>query len=64
MSEQRVLKAIKSRTRTLSFNNCELKSLPPSLGRLDFLISLSAKSNGLEELPQDISKLSSVSMSC
>lgn len=60
MSEQRVLRAIKSRTKTLSFNNCDLKSLPPALGRLDFLTSLSAKNNGLKTLPQEISNLSSV----
>ena len=58
--EQRVLKALKSRTQSLSLNNSNLQALPVAIGRLDFLISLSAKNNGLQSLPSQIENLTSV----
>ena len=60
MCEQRVLKALKSHTKTLSFNNSDLKSLPAALGRLTFLTSFSAKNNALKTLPEEITQLTSV----
>ena len=58
--EHRVLKALKSHTRTLSLDNSNLQALPPALGRLTFLTSLSAKNNALRTLPQQITSLSAV----
>ena len=61
MSEQRVLKALKSHTKTLSLDNCRLQALPAALGRLNFITTFSAKNNALKSLPSQISALIAVS---
>ena len=62
MAETCVLKALRSRTKSLSLDNSQLKSLPASLGRLVFLTSLSAKNNSLGALPQEAALLTGVSL--
>ena len=61
MAEAYVLKALRSRTRSLSLDNSQIKRLPASLGRLGFLTSLSAKNNSLEALPPEVVVLTGVS---
>ena len=58
--ENRVLRALKSRTKSLCFDLSSLKELPTAIGRLDFLQSLSAKNNSLQTLPQEICQLREV----
>ena len=58
--ENRVLRALKSRTKSLCFDLGGLAELPTAIGRLDFLQSLSAKNNCLRTLPQEISNLGEV----
>ena len=58
--EARVLKALKSHTHSLSLDNSKLQIIPAAIGRLDFLIFLSAKNNSLRTLPKEIANLSSV----
>ena len=60
--DNRVLRALKSRTKSLCFDKCSLRELPTALGRLDFLHSLSAKNNSLRTLPEETSRLVEVSV--
>lgn len=55
-----VLKALRSRTRSLQLDNSELQALPPEVGQLDFLSALSAKNNQLQTLPPEIARLKKV----
>ena len=55
-----VLKALRSRPRSLSLDNAGLTALPPAMQQLDFLESLSAKNNQLQTLPPEIAKLKRV----
>lgn len=57
MAEACVVKALRSRTKSLSLDNSQLRNLPASLGRLGFLTSLSAKNNSLGALPQEVALL-------
>ena len=63
MTDGWVLKALRSRTKSLSLDN-HVKVLPPSVGKLDFLLSLSVKNNRLQSLPPEIAALKSVSRAC
>ena len=56
-----VLKALKSRTKKLSLDNSKLKTIPVSVGRLDFLETLSVKNNDLCTLPEVVGNLKQVS---
>ena len=58
--DNRVLRALKSRTKTLCFDQSSLKELPAAIGRLNFLQSLSAKSNCLHTLPGETANLKQV----
>ena len=60
MTDTWVLKALRSRTKTLSLDNSHIKNFPPSLGQLDCLTSLTAKSNELQTLPDEIARLDKV----
>ncbi len=60
MAEAWVLKALRSRTKSLNLDNSQIRELSPSLGQLDFLTSLSAKSNELRSLPNELGQLKRV----
>ena len=64
MADGCVLKALRSRAKSLNLDNSHLEALSPLLGKLDFLHSLSAKNNRLQGLPPELSKLSRVSSRC
>lgn len=64
MADGCVLKALRSRAKSLNVDNSHLDALSPLLGKLDFLHSLSAKNNRLQGLPPELSKLSRVSSLC
>lgn len=55
-----VLKALKSRTKKLSLDNKGIRTFPLSVGRLDFLETLSAKNNDLFTLPEEVANLKKV----
>ena len=63
-AEGSVLKALKSKTKSLTLDNRQLKELPVSIGRLAFLQSLSAKNNDLQTLPEEIALFTSVRSLC
>jgi hypothetical protein len=58
--DNRVLRALKSGTKSLCYDNSSLRELSAAIGRCGFLQSLSAKNNHLETLPQEIALLSEV----
>ena len=55
-----MLRALKSGTKSLCFDNSSLGELPAAIGRCGFLQSLSAKNNHLQTLPREIARLSEV----
>ena len=61
MTDGYVLKALRSRTKSLSLDNSQLQVLSPTIGRLEFLVSLSAKNNQLQTLPAETASLKRVS---
>lgn len=61
MTDACVLKALKSRTRSLNLDNGQLRTITPTIGRLEFLVSFSAKNNQLQTLPTDFAALTCVS---
>ena len=58
--EGAILKALRSKTRSLSLDNSNLETLPGSIGKLHFLQSLSVKNNSLKSLPLRFVNLKSV----
>ena len=61
MTDGYVLKALRSRTKSLSLDNSQLQVLSPTIGRLEFLVSFSAKNNQLQTLPAETASLKRVS---
>lgn len=61
MTDGYVLKALRSRTKSLSLDNSQLQVLSPTIGRLEFLVCVSAKNNQLQTLPTETALLKLVS---
>lgn len=57
MADTLLLKALRSRAKSLNLDNSHLSDLPPLLGQLDTLTSLSAKNNELRALPEQLAQL-------
>ena len=58
--EGAIVKALRSQTRSLSLDNSNLEVLPAGIGKLHFLLNLSAKKNSLQSLPLGLVNLKSV----
>ena len=56
-----ILKALRSKTKSLTLDNSNIQSLPATIGQLTFLESLSLQNNFLQSLPVEIVHLTAVS---